>query len=321
MALYLSHSSALRYWLTKTKNECIPEAAPVTNLAMASSSAAEAKAELLPIDFSTDRPLHVLVGDRALSWKLDSIRTHVWRGPIPSGALCSLVGQNCVSSPEFVFVQMAYRRSLVDLVEIGCYLCGTFAISDEGRGYMGERAALTTPEEIARFISRIPGAYGSRLASRALSYVVPGAASPMEVLLVLAFVLPPALGGWVMPEISANQHIPIDEDLRVLADATHFVGDIYLPSVRGDVEYDSKEFHSGSYRLDHTQTRRNVLEAMQIKTVSATPGQVSTFEKFEAFIRMVKRRFGLEQCEFTAKEREAQIELYERMTSTKRTLF
>ena len=89
MALYLSHSSALRYWLTKTKNECIPEAAPVTNLAMASSSAAEAKAELLPIDFSTDRPLHVLVGDRALSWKLDSIRTHVWRGPIPSGALCS----------------------------------------------------------------------------------------------------------------------------------------------------------------------------------------------------------------------------------------
>ena len=321
MALYLSHSSALRYWLTKTKNECIPEAAPVTNLAMASSSAAEAKAELLPIDFSTDRPLHVLVGDRALSWKLDSIRTHVWRGPIPSGALCSLVGQNCVSSPEFVFVQMAYRRSLVDLVEIGCYLCGTFAIGDEGRGYMGERAALTTPEEIARFISRIPGAYGSRLASRALSYVVPGAASPMEVLLVLAFVLPPALGGWVMPEISANQHIPIDEDLRVLADATHFVGDIYLPSVRGDVEYDSKEFHSGSYRLDHTQTRRNVLEAMQIKTVSATSGQASTFKKFEAFIRMVKRRFGLEQCEFTAKEREAQIELYERLTSTKRTLF
>ena len=205
MALYLSHSSALRYWLTKTKNECIPEAVPVTNLAMASSSAAEAKAELLPIDFSTDRPLHVLVGDRALSWKLDSIRTHVWRGPIPSGALCSLVGQNCVSSPEFVFVQMAYRRSLVDLVEIGCYLCGTFAIGDEGRGYMGERAALTTPEEIARFISRIPGAYGSRLASRALSYVVPGAASPMEVLLVLAFVLPPALGGWVMPETCVTE--------------------------------------------------------------------------------------------------------------------
>lgn len=321
MALYLSHSSALRYWLTKTKNECIPEAAPVTNLAIASSSAAEAKAELLPIDFSTDRPLHVLVGDRALSWKLESIRTHVWRGPIPSGAFCSLVGQNCVSSPEFVFVQMAYRRSLVDLVEIGCYLCGTFAIGDEGRGYAGERAALTTPEEIARFISRVPGAYGSGLASRALSYVVPGAASPMEVLLVLAFVLPPALGGWVMPEISANQHIPIDEDLRVLADATHFVGDIYLPSVRGDVEYDSKEFHSGSYRLDHTQTRRNVLEAMQIKTVSATPRQISTFRKFEAFIGMVKRRFGLEQCEFTAKERKAQIELYERMTSTKRTLF
>ena len=43
--------------------------------------------------------------------------------------------------------------------------------------------------------------------------LLPNAASPMEVLLVLAFVLPPRLGGWGFPEIQVNQRIDVDEHL------------------------------------------------------------------------------------------------------------
>ena len=125
----------------------------------------------------------------------------------------------------------------------------------------------------------------------------------------------------MMPEIVANQRIDVDENLRRLVGESYFLGDIYLPSVRGNIEYDSYEFHTGKYRYDHTQARRNVLEAMGVKTISATWSQIRTFEKFEAFIWMVKERFGIEHHTFTDEERAAQIDLYERLTNTKARLF
>ena len=87
-----------------------------------------------------------------------------------------------------------------------------------------------------------------------------------------------------MPQVVANQRIDIDEELRPLVNERYFEGDLYLPTVRGNVEYDSYEFHTGKYRYDHTQTRRNILEAMDVKTVSATWGQLDTFEKFMTFM-------------------------------------
>ncbi|HJA28174.1 MAG TPA: hypothetical protein IAA15_01180 [Candidatus Olsenella pullicola] len=143
----------------------------------------------------------------------------------------------------------------------------------------------------------------------------------MEVLLVIAFALPPSAGGWMMPGIVANQRIDVDKNLRPLVGEDYLLGDIYLPSVRGNIEYDSYEFHTGKYRYDHTQARRNVLEAMGVKTISATWGQLNTFEKFESFVWMVKERFGIEHHTFTDDERAAQINLYELLTNTKARLF
>lgn len=143
----------------------------------------------------------------------------------------------------------------------------------------------------------------------------------MEVLLVITFSLPPEYGGWAMPEIVANQRIDVDERLRPLVGEKYFKGDIYLPSVRGNIEYDSFEYHTGKFRYDHTQARRNVLEAMGVKTVSATWGQIKTFERFEAFSWMVRERFGIEQRTFTASERAAQKDLYAHLTDPEARLF
>lgn len=321
MSLYLCHESALRYWLTKRGDECIPDCADVKTLAFASSNMGEIREAYLPFDYSKKRPLHVMVADRASQRKSNNVVSHVWGGPVQKGSFYELSGLNYVSSPEFTFVQMAANRSTAELVEIGCYLCGGFSISDKGRGYVGERLPLTTPEYLASYLDSQKGAYGTARARAALAYVIPNTASPMEVLLVMAFVLPPALGGLEMPEVVANQRIAVDESLQPIAEATYFKGDIYLPSVRGNVEYDSYEFHTGRYRLDHTQARRNVLETMDVKTISATHGQIDTFEKFEAFIWMVKERFGIEQRAFSKTERAAQMKLYDHLTSPNTKLF
>lgn len=321
MSVYLSHDSALRYWLTKREGEAVPDIADERGFAEARGSMRELRGTALPLDFSRKRPLHVLVPDRRDYRSLASAVTHVRTGHLPAGSFYELSGSNCVSGPELTLLQMAQTRSLLEVVEIGCYLCGMFAIGDEGHGYVGPRAPLTTPERIAEYLEMSGGAYGIARAREALRYITPLAASPMEVLLVMAFVLPPRLGGWDLPEISVNQRIEIDERLRILAGTDHFVGDIYLPSVRGDVEFDSREYHSGKYRLDHTQTRRNILEAMDVKTVSATYGQVDRFDRFETFIWMVKRRFGIPQRAFTDDERDAQVELFEHLIDPRATLF
>lgn len=321
MSIYLSHESALRYWLTKCGDEAIPDMADERGFVGARGSMREMRAACLPLDFSRERPLHVLVPDRRDYRSLDSAVTHVNTGRPPAGSFYELTGTDCVCGPELVVLQMAQTRSLLEVVEIGCHLCGTFAIGDEGHGFVGRRDPLTTPERIAEYLAMSGGAYGIARAREALRCVTPLVASPMEVLLAMAFVLPPKWGGWDMPEISANQRIEVDERLRLLAGTDHFLGDIYLPTVRGDVEFDSYEFHSGKYRLDHTQARRNVLEAMGIRTVSATYGQISSFDRFEEFIWMVKRRFDIPQREFASHERDAQIKLYEHLTDARAALF
>lgn len=321
MAIYLSHESALRYWLTKRGDEGAPDVASDGGFVEARASMREIREAALPVDFSRDRPLHVLVPGRRDGRTLGEAVTHVCSGRLPSGSFCELAGSACVCSPELTYLQMSQRHTVQEVVEVGCHLCGTFSVRDEGRGYAGRRSPLTSPDQIRGFLERMEGAYGTARAWEALDYVTPLAASPMEVLLVMAFVLPPELGGWGMPEISVNQRIEVDEPLRILVGTDHFVGDIYLPSVRGDVEYDSREFHSGKYRLDHTQARRNVLEAMGVKTMSATYGQIGRFEKFEAFVSMLKGRFGIPFQSFSFEERNAQIDLYEHLTDAKAVLF
>lgn len=321
MGIYLSHDSAVRYWLTKTGDECVPESADVRTLARASGRVRDVKEACLPIDYSRTRPLHVLVPNRESAHASAAVVPHVWSGPLPGGSFCALSGQNCVSSPEFSLVQMARGRSLPEVMRLALYLCGRFSISDAGHGYVGSRLPLTSPESIARFLEGVPRGHGTAAVREVLRYLVPDAASPAEVLLVSAFVLPPRLGGWCMPPISVNQRIDVDPWLRPVAGADYFVGDIYIPSVRGDVEFDSYEYHTGRYRLDHTQARRNVLEVMHVKTMSATWGQINTFERFETFIRMVKVRFGIPERSFTHEEREAQIRLYELLADLSATLF
>lgn len=321
MAVFISHQSALRYWLTKTGNELLPCPSSVTSLAFADASMRTIRHEALPLDFSEKRPLHVLVPNSSGKRGHADVVTHVWSGPIPKGAFYELQGAVYVSSPEFTFLQLATRRPLISTIELGCHLCGEFAIGDEGRGYAGRREHLTTPGDIETFVRSTEGVYGARPALRALRHVVPFTASPMEVLLIMVFTLPPRLGGWGFPEVVANQRIEVDERLRPLVGASYLRGDLFFPSVRGNVEYDSYEFHTGRFCLDHTQTRRNVLEAMGVRTVSATWGQISGFESLETFVWMTRERFDMRRRSFTEGERDAQRSLHEFLIDGNRLMF
>lgn len=321
MGIYVSHQSAVRYWLCKSGDECVPNIAFARSLEHASANSGDLREARLPLSYNEDDPLHVLVRDKNEKRNTKGLVCHTWTGPIPDNSFNELLDGNLMSSPEFTFLQMAKTLSFCEAVRLGNYLCGSFSVGANGRDYIGGRAPLTNPRLIGSFLERCKGAPGIANARRALKYIVPGAASPMEVFLAMTFNLPAKEGGWGMPTIEANQPIEVDERLIPLAGTDHYVGDVYLPTVHGDVEYDSYQYHTGRYRLDHTQERRNVLEVMGIKTMSATWGQIDTFEKFATFVWALKKRFGIRQKEYPPRVVRAQEDLYQFLTKPESRLF
>ena len=322
MGLCLGHESALRYWLTKTGDEAMPGHAPLGSFSRAEARLKTVRAERLPVEPERGRPLHLVVPDRRLGHALDDVIAHVWSGKLPNGALCELTGDNTVTSPELTFVQMAARLSLVEAVEVGDYLCSTFSIDDSGRDYVGERGQLTSVESLRAFVDALPpGFHGIRKARAALEHVIDGLASPMEVFLGMSLGLPAELGGRGPFLLHANQVIAIDAHIQRLLGARYLKGDLYLPEFNADVEFDSYRYHTGPYRLDHTQARRNALEAMGVKTISATYGQVKTLELFDEFIWVLRQRLGLDHPTQSNEERQAQMALHDLLLSPDRRLF
>ena len=310
MGLYLGHESALRYWLTKRGDECLPDRSPETSLANATANWSEVQSSHLPFDYSDTSPLHLLVTGKCGRRMARGVKEHQFSSVVPQGSFRMLVGTTRVASPELTYLLMAQRRDIRELAIIGSYLCGGFSISDEGNGYIGARNPITTPEEIASFLDCMPGANGVNKARRALRYVVPNTASPIETLLALTSTLPPLLGGRTMPEVTANQRIVVPEKLQNLMASDELFGDLYYKKVRGDIEYDSYDYHTGRYRLDHTSKRRNVIEAAGIKVVSATWGQIKTFELYKDFWWLVENNFGIRHRTYNEKQLVAQETLY-----------
>ena len=322
MGLCLGYESSLRYWLTKTEGEAIPEVATAGAFRQAEATSALVKEGTLPFGPEPDRPLHLVVGDPALKHRVRDCRTHVCRINLPPGSFRCLPQGNIVSSPELTFLQMASTASLWQLIEIGNYLCSTFSISDEGRGYTGKREQLVSVRLLAEFLDTLPpNTYGANKARAALEYVVELTASPKESQLAMHYRLPLELGGRGPINICANQAIQIDEHGQRLLASGHLVGDLFLPDFNCDLEFDSIEFHTGRFRLDHTQTRRNVLEAMGIKTVSATEGQINRIEKLDDFTWLLEERIGAPHPVHTREQRLAQIDLFDWLNDPQRTLF
>ena len=146
MGVCLGFESALEYWLTKQGGEALPEEVESWRLAYAVASSRLLTREGLPLEPRNERPLHLLVQQHAVKHRLDNIAVHVCQTELPAHSFRRLGGDSLIASPELTFVQMAQGHSLLELIEIGCYLCSTFSISSRGRGYTGERQQLMPTE-------------------------------------------------------------------------------------------------------------------------------------------------------------------------------
>ena len=72
--------------------------------------------------------MHVLIADACVRTETEGVVTHTWGSPFPDTAFAEAGEGFLMSAPEFCFLQMAGCLSLVQLIQLGFELCGTYAL-------------------------------------------------------------------------------------------------------------------------------------------------------------------------------------------------
>lgn len=283
----LSHESALEYWRSvRVGSRHFRQVAHARKL-LAVPPKADELAE--PGPWWLTRPLHAMVADAAVRRTSGDVASHVWSGPLPKGSVFDTENGFYVSSPELCFLQMAERASLVELIEGGFELCGTYDVST---GELRSCAPLTTVARLESFASKAAGAHGRSKTLRALRYVVDGSASPRETVLTTLLCLPYRLGGYGFVPPCLNYRIDVGAHARKMASKQFYRCDLYWPEAKLAIEYDSDAEHLGSRNAANDSSRRNALDALGVDVISVTTLQIASRVEVEKIANHIGKRLG-----------------------------
>lgn len=311
MTIVLSHISALEYWLSVRLGSRSFVAVTHAKALLSKPPAPEMQQGLGP--WWLPEPLHVLVvQDSHRRWTDDRVY-HVWSGPLPKGSLLDTRNGFYVCSPELCFLQMASSLSLVELIQLGCELCGIY---DLGTGEVEKCAPLTTISKLVSFVEEISNVNGRKKAVRALQFVAENSASPMETELFMLQCLPYRLGGHGLEMPLLNHRITVNAYARKYTKRSYFEADMCWPAHRLVVEYDSDEHHGEVRRKASDSSRRNALEAMGYTVVTVTLDIVkskdSTAEVAQALARHLGHRLRYTEPQFSIACARLRTELFSR---------
>ena len=247
-----------------------------------------------------DSPLYLLVPKTERRRVVRHVRQRLCGTAMPAHSFMRLGDQVYVPTPELTFLLMAHYLDLCELVMLGMELCGhyrlvaapTQRVLSSNRTLYGQ-APLTNPQRIFALLEGAQGMTGLPLAKRALGYVAAGSTSPMETALYLLLCLPKKLGGYGLPipQLNARKRVTARAGSLVLSKT--LVPDLFWPSKRLDLEYDSEEFHASPDALQKGARRALALRAMGVEVVSVTKDVVYDEDAFDALARIVAKTVGV----------------------------
>ena len=289
MKTYVSHYSALRYWREHFPLDSelgLPARVAGTERC---STRREDVIESIPEEFiAPGRPVDVIAFSEIERRRSKDVRCHVWNTALPANAFYRMRGE-FVSSPEFVFLQMASEISIEQLIALGCDLCGSYVLLPKNVSHPGSLdempkrvSPLTNTAKLAEFLDAVGRANGKVKAKRALKYVVDGSRSPMETMVYMLLCLPVMLGGYGLPKPEMNAPIPLDEDARAIAGRRDCFGDLCWPDAHPplDIEYHG-EVHVGAEKMKSDVGRELGIEHMGWRVMTVTSAQVFDENRFE----------------------------------------
>ena len=314
MRVFISHQSALEYWRILLT---LPHGSAQRRCrATLSDSSTAIKQIELPGKFKL--PLHIMLGKPETRWKTPSMKQHVFTGRTHDGCFINIDDKLFVSSPEFCFLQLAGKITLLRLITIGYELCGTYSIpaaKDKNAPKKGfyNRRPLTSTKKIAAFLARMPGVKGHQKAMRALRYILDDSASPMETNLAIILTLPYKLGGFgfIRPEL--NKRIVLSKTDKPFSDKMSYVCDLFWPDYGLAVEYDSALFHAGQKQIAEDSQKRTALAMMGVMVLTVTKQQIYDEKEFEKTTRAIATCLGKRLAFKNPGFRTAHLELREQL--------
>lgn len=305
MTVYVQGLSALAYYRNACANteaeRCPASAARLEGATSSRAVCIDAGVWRLGIGEPTpEHPLEVLVRNRTQRSRSKSVVARVWGKPIARTAFRRVSKGLYVSSPEFLFLQMATRLDLPELAALGMELCGTYRHNVDtpllGTKEMGSMTVyhqqpLSTPKRLDGFLSSMRSSPGYARAQKALSFVLPNSASPMETALYLLLCLPRRIGGYALPKPALNPNIVLSKAGRMHTLRRSAKPDLYWKAPHLDLEYNSDEFHDESHRtLD--SMRRKAFERMKVEVIELTKDELFSTSLFHATVLRIARRCG-----------------------------
>lgn len=283
----LSHETALMYWRCHFPLDSeLGSPARVSDAEECASRKVDVMGSI-PEEYAIPgSPIDVLVFTETSFRRSSNIACHIWQTHLPENSFYRARGVH-ISSPEFVFLQMASLLPIEQLIALGCELCGQYVLMPHGVQHPGtldtmpkRLIPLTNVDSIAAFLDSAGKANGKKKAQRALRYVVDGSRSPMETMVYMLLCLPVLLGGYGLPKPEMNAAIALDDEARAIAHRRYCEGDLCWSDKKLDIEYHG-EVHVGAAQMKSDVGRELGIEHMGWRVITVTSPQVLDTLQFE----------------------------------------
>ncbi|HWQ80213.1 MAG TPA: hypothetical protein VN381_15405, partial [Anaerovoracaceae bacterium] len=211
---------------------------------------------IIDFEIAEKNPAGITVSEQNERFRNNGKWVHSCALALPAGAVTNRNGK-AVSSPELLFLELACKLSIHQLILLGLQLCS------HSPGLPSE--AITTKQKLMRFLGKTPGHRGHRKAIRAAKYLEDGSASIMESIAYMILTLPHALGGYGLNGAVFNSEIKLkSDDARIRLGQSRCFADLYYKQARLAVEYESFAYHSSPSEQGKDIMRSAVLERQGI---------------------------------------------------------
>lgn len=263
---------------------------------------------------SLPRPAHVLVPHACRRRLTDACRAHVLADEPEGRAFVSLGKTTFSSTVPFALMQMASQiKDPIELLELLYEACGTYQTKRTAIESAYQVENLATVDRIAKFCARNSSLRGARKVSRALAYVADASASARETKLALIVGLPKTNGGYGMGIPRMNYEVEASAAAKLLTGKSSFRCDLCWPEVKLDVEYQSRESHSGEESRIGDSRRTNALVAMGWSVICVTNNELDSVYATDAIASSIGHMLG-KRCRIrVADYRRKQLDLRRRL--------
>jgi hypothetical protein len=178
---------------------------------------------------------NITVFDQNSRFYINGKKVHSCKTPLPA---CTVTIRNdmSVASPELLFLELASKLSIHQLILLGLQLCS------HPPGQPSE--AITTKQKLSAFLAKTAGHWGHQNAEYAVKHVENGSASIMESIAYMIMGLPHTLGGYGLNGAVFNYEIRLKDEAQCHLGQNRCFVDLYYKKARLAVEFESLAYHN-----------------------------------------------------------------------------